>query len=602
MESFIKTWKTTYQLLKISYKVNKRYFYGTFLACIFVAATPVLSSFLFGQVLTKVTTLNVTAETSGLIAVLVFYGISRYIEGVAYEYFLALSNILYRYDVSLYFTEKVIEKVAQLDIEFFENPKYSDLKAKALDSFEYKPADLLREFFGFFRNLMATLFAGAAILYIYPLASLFIIIAIIPGVIVDFKFQAGFWGMWSANTEIRRKYGYLLEVNKDELFVKDMRLLNVSGHFRKKIVDMISDIQNRQKKVQNSRSIFISITYILPVAVSVGLIYLLSKQVIAGTMMVGTLSFYIANLFNLRERFGSTLFNMNSVITESRYLGTLFEFLKIPQLVQSKPDAIKDIKIPPSIEFKDVSFTYPGSEHVILKDFNLKIEAGQKIAIVGENGAGKSTLIKLVLRFYDVTTGEILVNGISIKELDIVSWRKKCAVLLQDFVNFRLSTVEDNIGFGNLSEYETLKSEDSTTESVIASAKDAKAHDFISKNKSGYKEPLGREFNGVDFSGGEHQRLALARTFYRNAGLIVMDEPTSAVDAKAESEIFQSIKNHLSDKTVIFVSHRFSTVRIADRIVVVENGKIEEDGSHTELMQHDGLYKKMFTLQAEGYK
>ena len=252
-----------------------------------------------------------------------------------------------------------------------------------------------------------------------------------------------------------------------------------------------------------------------------------------------------------------------------------------------------------------MTFSYPGTEQPIFTHLNLSIKPGQKIAVVGENGAGKSTLVKLLLRFYDPDEGIILINNEDLRHLDLSAWHATCAILLQDFSNFALPTVEENIGFGEVKRYQQEKAYQEyhqTPETIQRAARYALAEPFILDHPQGYQAIVGREFNGREFSGGEHQRLALARTFYRHAGLILLDEPTSAVDAQAEAEIFAAIKDHLADKTVVFVSHRFSTVRIADRIVVIEKGKIIEDGTHEELLEKGGAYKRMFTLQAKGYQ
>jgi ATP-binding cassette subfamily B protein len=242
-----------------------------------------------------------------------------------------------------------------------------------------------------------------------------------------------------------------------------------------------------------------------------------------------------------------------------------------------------------------VSFKYPGTDRFILKNFNLTIKSGEKIALVGENGAGKTTIIKLLLRFHDVTDGEVLINRVNIKDVSLEEWHKSVGALFQDFIKYQF-TFKENVYFGDLSKPKKVKF---LKEAITQSGADK----FIGNLPEGRSQILGKMFEGgIDLSGGQWQKLALARAFYRNAPLLILDEPTSAIDAKAEYEIFQRVQNLQKDKTVIIISHRFSTVRSADRILVLEGGKIIEEGNHKELMDKKGLYEELFTLQAQGYK
>ena len=274
-----------------------------------------------------------------------------------------------------------------------------------------------------------------------------------------------------------------------------------------------------------------------------------------------------------------------------------FELLNFPNsiLLPKKSESFpKNIK-PAVIEFKNVFFKYPGTERFILKDFNLKIESGEKVALVGENGAGKSTLIKLLLRFYDVTDGVILINGIDIKNLDLEEWHRQIGALFQDFIKYQF-TYKENVIFGNLEKKDDMKA-------LHDALKKSGADGFLQDLPSGIDQIVGKTFEeGVDLSGGQWQKLALARAFFRDAPFLILDEPTSAIDAKAEFEIFENVQKLQKDKTVIIISHRFSTVRTADRILVLDEGKIIEEGSHEYLVKKNGVYAELFEIQAQGYK
>jgi ABC-type multidrug transport system fused ATPase/permease subunit len=265
-------------------------------------------------------------------------------------------------------------------------------------------------------------------------------------------------------------------------------------------------------------------------------------------------------------------------------------------MVKDGDIALPRLETPPEIEFKDVKFSYPNSKEIIFANFNLKINSGEKVAIVGPNGAGKSTLTKLIARLYDPQEGEILINQKDLKELKIDDWYKNMGLLFQDFKIYDPLTVEENIYIGK-----SVKPLDK--KKVIEASKNADAYKFIQKYPKKFNTFMNDRYEGgIQPSKGQKQKIAIARFFYRNAPLAIFDEPTSAIDAESEYKIFNRIYDFFKNKTVIIISHRFSTVRNADRIIVLDEGKIIEEGSHKELIAMNGKYAKAFRLQAEGYQ
>jgi ATP-binding cassette subfamily B protein len=287
---------------------------------------------------------------------------------------------------------------------------------------------------------------------------------------------------------------------------------------------------------------------------------------------------------NFQTGLGGFFSNINAIFEQSLYVNSVFELMELEPKVKMPEHPIPlKIKAAPKIEFKNVSFKYPDTKNYILKNFSLSIESGEKVAFVGENGAGKSTMIKLLARFYDVDEGEILINGINIKDVDLSEWYKYEA------------SAKENINFGNIDLDDTQK--------IIDASVSAGSHQMIQKFENQYEQMLGRLFDqGIEPSGGQWQKIALARAFFRNAPVLVLDEPTASIDAKAESEIFNRVERLSKDKTVIIISHRFSTVRNADKIYVIDGGKIIESGEHHQLMKLDGHYAELFNLQAKGYR
>jgi ATP-binding cassette subfamily B protein len=526
------------------------------------------------------------------------YTILLILNDAANELHNVVIQFFFRYDMDIFLSVEIGKQINALDIEFFENVEYANLKNNVEDGFEWRLVDMLRDLMKLMGYGLSVLFSFGSLVYLYPIQAIIMFLAIIPSVIVDSKMQAGMWSIWETDTDTRRRYGSLRYYTRNNETIREVKMLAIQHFLIEELRKLMFNVFSKQKKLLWKRSIFLILTSMLTYIAAGYFIYDMVLKVISGTVLVGTLSFFVSSIFNLRSTFTSALFYLNSMISGSRYAGLLFEFLDMRPKIVSKPGAF-ECTGSPEIEFRDVSFKYPGTEAFIFKHLNVKIAAGEKVAIVGENGAGKSTLIKLLTRFYDVTEGEILINGVDIKEYSVESLRKNFAVLLQNFMNFGGFTLEKNIAFGDL---QKLIESDAVGENIVLAAKNSMADQFIVDKKDGFKTLLGRDFGGEDFSGGERQRIALARTFFKDAGLVILDEPTSAVDAKAEAEIFEALREHLTGKTVIFVSHRFSTVRKADRIIVIEQGEIIEDGTHEELIAIEGVYKSLYTLQAKAYE
>jgi len=285
-----------------------------------------------------------------------------------------------------------------------------------------------------------------------------------------------------------------------------------------------------------------------------------------------------------------------SVDQHTTFLDDYFSFLSIDDLVKKvdKPETLP-AKLDKGIVFNNVSFKYPGGTEDAVRDFNLAINSGELIALVGENGAGKSTIVRLLLRFYDVDHGSINIGGVDIKNTDPEALRNRIGVLFQDYANYEL-TVRENVTMGR-------PNAEVLDERVLESLRDARSEWLVKKMPNGLDSKVGRLFEGGhDLSGGEWQRLALARIMYRDADIWILDEPTSSLDPEAETAIFAELKENLKGRIGIVISHRFSTVRIADRIAVIENGKVSEVGSHQELMKAGGKYSQLFELQAAGYR
>jgi len=318
-------------------------------------------------------------------------------------------------------------------------------------------------------------------------------------------------------------------------------------------------------------------------------------RVVSGVITLGELTF-LSGSFNRLTRNLQDFFSKFTRITESAlYLKDYFEFIDwsiVPKYEENQPIPEKIVS---GFEFRNVHFSYPDSDHEILKGVTFTISAGEKMAFVGQNGAGKTTLTKLLLRFYEPTSGEILLDGVNINRFKKDDYQKYFGVIFQDFFRYEF-TIKENIAVGDIAEL-------NNQEKIEHAAQLSLATEVISELKKGYNQQLGKRFaKGQELSGGQWQKVALARAYMKNAEVMILDEPTSALDAKAESDVFKRFIGLTQGKTSIIISHRFSTVRQADRILVLEAGKILEIGTHNQLMANNALYAQLFQLQAEGYQ
>jgi ATP-binding cassette subfamily B protein len=350
-------------------------------------------------------------------------------------------------------------------------------------------------------------------------------------------------------------------------------------------------------KLDSERFLYQSATGIIS-AIGFGIsLWLIVEQVLSGKITIGTLVFVVSALGALITSLNVLLSRLAGQIERNLYLTDIFAVLDTPPFIERAENPLPlNLSVPPTIEFKNVSFKYEGREDWILQDISLTIEPGEKIALVGMNGAGKSTLIKLLSRIYDPNKGEILVNGIDLRELDLDEWSSYISVLLQDYFNYELS-VSESIGMGRVSTHVE-------EERVQSAAQYSGADEFINEWEHKYRQQLGKEFEeGIEPSKGQNQKIALARTIYRDGLVMVLDEPTAAIDALSEMKIFEQMEKAVGSHTLIVITHRFNTTKNMDKIVVMEKGHIEEIGSHADLIKKKrGLYRKMFDSQAKAFR
>ncbi|HMP67220.1 MAG TPA: ABC transporter ATP-binding protein [Candidatus Paceibacterota bacterium] len=491
------------------------------------------------------------------------------------------------------------EKMASLDVAKHEDPKFRD-KVQLVD--ENGSSFMISNFFGkFVRNITNVVgFITAAIIMLQANWLIFVIVVVvtIPRFIVELKYGEEIWTIYQTSSENKRHLWHAKEQVSEVQGIRELQIYGTTNFFIGKIKNILDDFHTAHLS-KDKKILWYKILTQALVSISFGIIvWFLIQPVIAGQMQIGTFVFILAASLGLQQSVIGFFLALSSQYQDAQSVNTFVELMNEKPLI-TNPETAKKINLEkaPEIIFENVSFSYPSKpDEFVLKDFNLKIESGEKLAIVGTNGAGKSTFIKLLCRFYDPTSGRILINGIDLKELDLNCWYKHLALLSQDYKTYKLP-VKELIHLGKIES--NMNQQNISNASVRANA-----DEFIQKWKMNYNQQIGVEFtNGVDPSQGQKQKLSLARALFRNAFVTILDEPTASIDAKAEKEIFDQLeKNTDKTKTLILISHRFATVRNADKIAVISGQNIKEYGTHRELVEINGIYNQMYSSQAAGYR
>ena len=375
-----------------------------------------------------------------------------------------------------------------------------------------------------------------------------------------------------------------------------MKIFQTAKKFLGEIDSMQSKFSRENLKVGKKRLRNSLILNVFATFIYLGIETFVVLITVSGRITLGSLSYFTFVVWNFENGVQGFFSNISSVFNHSQYVKDIIKVLDFEQKIVSKENSIRiDQNKTPKIEFKHVTFAYPQSKKKVLDDFSLVIKPGEKVAFVGENGAGKTTIIKLLARFYDVSGGEILINGNNLKDLDLESWYKSLGIIFQDFIKYEY-TLSQNIHFGKIyAKFDLGKIEQAASLAGV----DRLALDL----DKGYDQMLGMTFEGgQELSLGQWQKVALARAFLRDAPVLILDEPTASIDAKSEKEIFDKVEKLSLNKSVIIISHRSSTVKNADRIYVIEKGKVKEQGSHDKLLKLNGTYAKLFKIQAERYR
>ncbi|CAH0999478.1 Vitamin B12 import ATP-binding protein BtuD [Neolewinella maritima] len=489
----------------------------------------------------------------------------------------------------------LMRHAASLDLYHFEDSEFYDKMERARRQTSSR-ANLISQLLAQFQSTVTLVVLGVSVAAFEPWLIVLLIVAVIPSFVQENYFNQQMYSLTRSWTPERRELDYLRYIGASDITAKEVKIFGLANFITDRFDKLSMDYYwaNRTLSIKRASwgaffSAISSLTYY-------GAYVLIIFQTINGVISIGSLTF-LAGAFRRMQSGLQTILSRFSTIGENAlYLQDLFDFFAIEPLIADKGNSLPfPNPIRTGWEFENVSFAYPNSETPAIKNLSFKLPVGQKVALVGENGAGKTTLVKLLARLYEPSAGRILLDGRDLREYELSSLRDNVGVIFQDFFRYQL-TARENIAVGRIEEIGNQpRIEDSSDKSL--------ASEVVSTLADGYDQLLGRRFAGaVDLSGGQWQKIALARAYMRDAQLLILDEPTSALDARAEYEVFQRFTALIEGKTAVLISHRFSTVRMADHILFLEYGGLVEEGSHEELTALGGRYAELFDLQAAGYK
>lgn len=489
----------------------------------------------------------------------------------------------------------ILEKALELDLTQFEDSETYDQLSQARRGASSRPLSLVNHTFSVLQSLI-TLVSAIAILWtfsgwIVPI----LVIAALPTFAAQMYFSGETFRLFQWRSPETREQRYLETVMAREDYAKEVKLLGLGERLLGRYKEIFDKVYAEDRNLTVRKNAWGFLLRLVTEGAFYGAYFWVVIETVARSITIGDMTMYLMLISRGQNSISNTLSSIGSMYEDNLYLSTLYELLETP-VVGDRAGAKEGVDPGDGIRFEDVWFAYPGQDGHAIQGVSLHLEPGQKLALVGENGSGKTTLIKLLARLYEPSKGTIKLDGTDLQEWDLVALHKRIAVIFQDFVRYQF-TVGENIGAGDVDRFED-------EEGWKSAARRGMADEFIDEMEDGFHTRLGRWFkNGRELSGGQWQKVALSRAFMRDsADVLVFDEPTSAMDAEAEAQIFERIKAMTEDQVAILISHRFSTVRMADRIAVLQQGEVIEAGTHEDLMELDGKYARLFELQARGYR
>ena len=507
------------------------------------------------------------------------------------DYFDNLLADRYTHHVSV----EVMRKAASLDVTVYEDPVFYDRLERARVQATDRLA-MIQQMGRLIQQSVTAIAFSAVLIRFSPLLLLLLIAGIIPAFLGESHFAFLTYAKNFRQTPARRQMDYLRQVGGSKEAAKELRLFNLSDYLTGRFTALSQAIYEENVALNRRRLFWGGLLAIVGQLGYYGAYVFSIYRTLTGTYTIGDFTLITTAIIQAMGNIQMAFSTASGVADQALFLTDLLAFFEMKPRVESKSNGIRTPRpIKRGFEFRNVSFAYPGTERRVLSNFNFTLSPGERVALIGENGQGKTTIVKLITRLYDPTEGQILLDGVDLREYDLDDLHAEIGVIFQDFMRYEM-TARQNIEVGRIEVEHTLDELQYAADKSLAS-------EVIQKLRGGFDQMLGRRFEGgVDLSGGEWQKLALARAYLRDAQLLILDEPTAALDARSELEVFERFAELTYGKMALLISHRFSTVRMADRIVVLEAGKLVEEGSHSQLISLGGRYAAMFEMQAASYR
>ena len=514
---------------------------------------------------------------------------------------------------------RLMEHAATLDLQQFEDPAFYDQLERARRQTTSR-IGLLAQLLSMGQDSVTLASLSFALLFYGPWLLLLLAVAVVPSFLGETRFAALEYSLLYRYTPERRRLDYLRYIGASDETAKEVQMFGLAPWLIERFRKISQRFYEDNKRLSVRKGVVSTGLSFIGTAGYYGAYVVILLRAVYGTISIGTLTFLAGSFSRSRDLIQRLLLGASEIYEQCLYLKDLFTFFEMrPSIISKQKALVVPDPILEGFKFENVGFRYPGNDRWAVRGVSFMLRPGERIALVGENGAGKTTLTKLLARLYDPTEGRILLDGVDLRDYDLQSVRRTIGVIFQDFVEYDLR-FDENIGVGEISkvleyldeheeleEYGTLpsrsKSNGDVPNLIVAASEKSLASSLLSRFGDGYRQMLGRRFDkGVELSGGEWQKVALARAYMRDARVLILDEPTASLDARAEYEVFVRFSELVVGRMAIIISHRFSTVRMAQRIIVLEHGRVVEQGSHDELVASGKLYAELFSLQAKGYR
>lgn len=488
----------------------------------------------------------------------------------------------------------LVHHAAKLDLYQFENPVFYDKLERARRQTSGRTV-LLSQTLAQMQDILTLISLGAGLVVFNPWLILILIVAVIPSFIGETHFNEKTYSLTRSWTPERRELDYLRYLGSSAETVKEVKVFGLENYLASRFKSLSDEYYDANKKIAISRAGWGYLLSAIGTFAYYGAYLFVLLQTLSGLITIGTMTFLSGSFQRMHGMLQGIMTRFSGIAENALYLQDLFDFFEIqPTIPANESGKIVPKPIRKGIVFENVGFKYPDNDFWALRNLSFTIQPGEKLALVGENGAGKTTLVKLLASLYKPTEGRILIDGVDLQDYQLADLRANIGIIFQDYIRYEMS-VSDNIAVGDISNIDDKAA-------IENAANMSMALDVISGLPNKFEQVLGKRFkDGTELSGGQWQKIALARAYMRNAQIVVLDEPTSALDARAEHEVFKRFSGLIQGKMAVLISHRFSTVRMADRILFLEKGKLIEYGSHEALLDQDGKYAELFNLQAEGY-